>query len=628
VHENKLTFEDIELNLAIPAFKYAPQDSVELKKVELVEIGVTDSLKAVIGGSANSYKWFKNGVEIPGNNTALVILTGVNEDDDAIYHYEATSSLVTDLTLIRNLHEYRVSSLRRDSISLHKLYTSTNGAQWTDNENWITTPIKDGNWFGVTITNDRVSGLNLPGNNLNGVVPSHLADVVNLTTVDLSNNEISSLPDLRQLTKLTSLNVSGNNLDFGSLESNVAIPGFVYNDQADLGTSSTVNVPAGESHELVLNLGGNSNRYQWMRNGTVLENDTLSTYNIESIGRSNMGRYVCEIRNSIVTDLVLRTAVDTINAVADLSGTLYAGSEIPAANGTITLLRIQNVGGYDTTRVQNVNEDGTYHLSTIILDDYQILGFVDTIEYSGALPSYYENTIFWEEADTVFVEGTMDSLDIVSTFKPTAALTGNGVIGGYVIEDDGTGSDGRSKANKRVSSAGVSVRRVERAGRTKEENLVLVAYVFTDSEGEFRFTHLPVGQYRLNIQYPGYPMDETSYTTITIGEGLESEKKVEAEVKDGKIVVRPLIITAVWEMEGYKVEVYPNPATSVINLEFLSISDSRNVELHDAKGKQLIHKKAPGKKESLDVNFLSKGHYLLNVQDKGQVVKTMHVIVE
>jgi hypothetical protein len=183
--------------------------------------------------------------------------------------------------------------------------------------------------------------------------------------------------------------------------------------------------------------------------------------------------------------------------------------------------------------------------------------------------------------------------------------------------------------NKRIGGAGVSARKVERTGRGKEEIvLTLIAHQFTNEEGEFRFTHLAVGEYRLNIQYPGYPMDESSDINITIGEGTQSEQRVEAKVEEGKIVVRQLIVTSVWTFEDYHVELYPNPTVSFINLEFLSESKSRRVDLYDISGKKLIGKDAPARKEFIDVRSLQKGHYLMNIQDKGNLVKTLQVIVE
>ncbi|MGV3665356.1 MAG: carboxypeptidase-like regulatory domain-containing protein, partial [Leptospira bouyouniensis] len=99
-------------------------------------------------------------------------------------------------------------------------------------------------------------------------------------------------------------------------------------------------------------------------------------------------------------------------------------------------------------------------------------------------------------------------------FKPFKS-----VISGIVQEEE-AGSGGRPKIPKPVRGAGVSARRVQNTGRGKEEILTLISYRFTNEEGEFSLTNLPHGNYRLNIQYPGLPMDENSFINFTIGTGL------------------------------------------------------------------------------------------------------------
>jgi Leucine-rich repeat (LRR) protein len=627
VNDNKLSFEDLEPNVSIPHFVYAPQDSVDLKTGKLVHVHDTEILTSAVGGSANTYKWFKNGAEIKGEVAATFTVTDIDVDDDAFYHYDVNNTLVPNLTIHRRLFELKVSSLRRDSISLRTIYNATRGDDWIHKDNWTSSPIADNNWYGVTITDNRVSAINLADNNLAGGIPPAITDIENLEVVDLSGNQITSLPLLTSLPFIESFNISGNLLDFASLENNISLPGIVYNDQSDIGTELTIKIPAGDPYTFSAKIGGTKNHYRWRRNDEVLTGDTLSSYNIESIDRSNMGAYFCEITNSIVKDLTIKTALTTVYAVADLSGVFYKDASTGIAKANMTLLKVQAAGGYDTTAVQTVKEDGAFSFEEVILDDYELLAFADTVEYAGALPTYYKNTIFWEEADTLFVEGSVDTLYITSQYKPGEVPVGKGVISGYVVQDDGTGP-GRVKKPSRVSSAGVSARRVERAGRTLEDKLTLIAYVFTDEEGEFRMTNLPEGTYRLNIQYPGYPMDETSFITITIGSGLQQEKRVEASVEDGKIVVRQLIITSVWTNEDYHAEAYPNPSSSYINVDFVSESSSRYLELYDITGRKILHKDARGRKERVDVTAFKKGLYLLNVQDKGSLVKTMQVIIE
>ena len=99
------------------------------------------------------------------------------------------------------------SGLTADSLALAAIYLSTDGDNWVNNTNWFTEePISD--WYGVTVTSNRVTGLNLEANQLTGDFPIELIDLSKLQTLDLSKNNLTgslpaTLPDLRELSFLS-----------------------------------------------------------------------------------------------------------------------------------------------------------------------------------------------------------------------------------------------------------------------------------------------------------------------------------------------------------------------------------------------------------------------------------------
>ncbi|VVS91449.1 leucine-rich repeat domain-containing protein [Desulfoluna spongiiphila] len=98
--------------------------------------------------------------------------------------------------------------------ALMDLYDATNGPQWTNNEGWGTdADLRD--WYGVRYdTYSSTFSLDLPENNLQGVLPASISQLSNLTVLDLSENQLTgTLPEnIGNMTQLVGLHLSGNQL--------------------------------------------------------------------------------------------------------------------------------------------------------------------------------------------------------------------------------------------------------------------------------------------------------------------------------------------------------------------------------------------------------------------------------
>ncbi|MCY4651701.1 MAG: trypsin-like peptidase domain-containing protein, partial [Dehalococcoidia bacterium] len=101
-----------------------------------------------------------------------------------------------------------------DRAVLAALYNATDGPNWSNRTNWLTSkPI--GEWHGVTTdTNGRVTELDLSINGLSGVIPSDLGDLSNLQVLRLNNNDLTGAipPELGDLTNLIELYLYNNDL--------------------------------------------------------------------------------------------------------------------------------------------------------------------------------------------------------------------------------------------------------------------------------------------------------------------------------------------------------------------------------------------------------------------------------
>ncbi len=94
------------------------------------------------------------------------------------------------------------------------LYEATDGDNWLENDNWLSSrPI--GEWYGVTVDDSgRVIGLYLSENELSGTIPPDLGYLTKLEELDLAKNQLRRTipPELGNLSKLTLLYLYSNQL--------------------------------------------------------------------------------------------------------------------------------------------------------------------------------------------------------------------------------------------------------------------------------------------------------------------------------------------------------------------------------------------------------------------------------
>ena len=96
--------------------------------------------------------------------------------------------------------------------ALVALYEATDGANWVENENWLTDePLAT--WYGVvTDSSGSVTELDLSANGLRGTIPN-LSALSDLSVLDLGQNALTGpIPDLSAHTELTRLDLGLNDL--------------------------------------------------------------------------------------------------------------------------------------------------------------------------------------------------------------------------------------------------------------------------------------------------------------------------------------------------------------------------------------------------------------------------------
>ena len=120
---------------------------------------------------------------------------------------------VTEAAEYSDSCDAQITELKDDCTALESLYDAAGGDSWKNKTSWKseTTPL--GQWFGVTVTDNRVSEISLGKNNLSGTVPD-LGALTELQELLLYDNSLSGeIPDLSALAKLTQLHFNNNGLN-------------------------------------------------------------------------------------------------------------------------------------------------------------------------------------------------------------------------------------------------------------------------------------------------------------------------------------------------------------------------------------------------------------------------------
>lgn len=217
-------------NSTLSDFRYTTQTTIDPEIQFEPALGTDYTLSVTPDSDANaSYQWFKErtspdvNIPINGATSASYDIINVQSDDLDRYICEITGTAIPDLIIRRlpiNLTG-PVSQQERDA--LIAFYNATDGDNWTDNTNWLSTePV--GTWSFITTRGNKVIRLNIFGDaGLNGQLPDEIGDLINLEmlSIGIEENLIGELPssigNLSELQRLR-FQLTGNT---GALPSSV-----------------------------------------------------------------------------------------------------------------------------------------------------------------------------------------------------------------------------------------------------------------------------------------------------------------------------------------------------------------------------------------------------------------------
>ena len=138
--------------------------------------------------------------------------------NDGSCYATATDTFNITVEAASSCNTRSTDNLKADCAVLETLYDDTGGDNWKSSANWKTTNSLD-QWHGVKTKDGRVSEIDLHGNQLTGTIPSDIANLSGLLSLNLRGNSLSGdIPDLDSLDNLRFFYAKDNNLG-GTMES-------------------------------------------------------------------------------------------------------------------------------------------------------------------------------------------------------------------------------------------------------------------------------------------------------------------------------------------------------------------------------------------------------------------------
>lgn len=359
-----------------------PQSQVNIEETRYANIGNSIDLSTTVGGSANTYQWYKGiypgGALLPGETNEILNFPAIQATDAGDYYCVINNTIVTDLTLVRrpihlNVENGGCEVTDRDALT--RLYNLTDGPNWTNNTNWNTAAPLD-TWFGVTtdgggcvISLDlNPTDNNLGSNNLTGTLPKELGNLQSLEFLDLSYGNISgSIPDeITNITSLIQLDISTNNLS-----------GTIPNTIDNLINLQNLNLT---SNQLTSNIPISLTNLSNLRNLRLRVNNLSGTIPLAITNLTELR--VLELGSNDFTGTIYPEYGNLINLnVLELQQNQLVGS-IPIELGNLVNMRDLRLGHQDLT--------GTLPASLGNLANMELLN-IEVTSIGGSIPIEYEN---------------------------------------------------------------------------------------------------------------------------------------------------------------------------------------------------------------------------------------------
>ncbi len=196
----------------------------------------------------------------------------------------------------------------------------------------------------------------------------------------------------------------------------------------------------------------------------------------------------------------------------------------------------------------------------------------DTLLYPGVSPTCFDSVTSWKTASLITACTQLTTANL--RMCQDGLLNGPGKLSGQLVE----GSNYHAPGNP---IKGIDV------GLDHDPSGGIIAHATTNANGMYYFSKVPPGNYVVNINIPGLPMDSTYHIVVTATDTVF--KNLDLSADSAKIYIKT-VVTGIQGNAIYdnQLKIYPNPFSGNSTLE-LTVENTGPVtlELYNSLGELL-----------------------------------------
>lgn len=312
------------------------------------------------------------------------------------------------------------------------------------------------------------------------------------------------------------------------------------------------------------------------------------------------------------------TKLVTVNADCIAGDVIYSGAPATSTATKVWLIKYNPstmmLYAVDSQIVSTSGTMAHYCFCGMGTDSFRIkAAFMDTISSAttGYQPTYHTSSAYWSSASVVYhTSGVMDLGKDINMGWGTVT-SGPGFIAGNVTTGANKGTaDGDPVPGMLVFCV-------------NNTTGAIMQQTYTNAAGHYSFSNLPTG-----VPFKIYPeainYATTAYPAITLTSSSSSMSVANFVQHTLSHTITPIVVS-VSEVAGANagVNIYPNPATNVLNIEWNMQQGAGNatVSIMDVTGRKVlgavVDMSATGGVAPINVTGLTPGMYLLQVKGNG-----------